>query len=81
MANSGYLTRRLCDVTQDLVVIEDDCGAIDGVTMKALVEGGEIIEALRARDPLLAKMRTQTHIISTRPKAMVENSQIMLGLL
>jgi DNA-directed RNA polymerase subunit beta' len=34
-ANSGYLTRRLCDVTQDLVVIEDDCGAIDGVTMKA----------------------------------------------
>ena len=48
-ANSGYLTRRLCDVTQDLVVIEDDCGAVDGVTMKALVEGGEIIEALRDR--------------------------------
>jgi len=48
-ANSGYLTRRLCDVTQDLVVIEDDCGAISGVTMKALVEGGEIIEALRDR--------------------------------
>jgi len=48
-ANSGYLTRRLCDVTQDLVVIEDDCGAFEGVTMKALVEGGEIIEALRDR--------------------------------
>jgi DNA-directed RNA polymerase subunit beta' len=48
-ANSGYLTRRLCDVTQDLVVIEEDCGAVDGVTMKALVEGGEIIEALRDR--------------------------------
>jgi DNA-directed RNA polymerase subunit beta' len=48
-ANSGYLTRRLCDVTQDLVVIEDDCGAVNGVTMKALVEGGEIIEALRDR--------------------------------
>jgi len=48
-ANSGYLTRRLCDVTQDLVVIEEDCGAIDGVTMRALVEGGEIIEALRDR--------------------------------
>ncbi|QWD98564.1 DNA-directed RNA polymerase subunit beta' [Polynucleobacter sp. MG-5-Ahmo-C2] len=48
-ANSGYLTRRLCDVTQDLVVIEDDCGATNGVTMKALVEGGEIIEALRDR--------------------------------
>lgn len=48
-ANSGYLTRRLCDVTQDLVVIEGDCGATTGVTMKALVEGGEIIEALRDR--------------------------------
>jgi len=48
-ANSGYLTRRLCDVTQDLVVIEDDCGATSGVTMKALVEGGEIIKALRDR--------------------------------
>ncbi|SNX28841.1 DNA-directed RNA polymerase subunit beta' [Polynucleobacter meluiroseus] len=48
-ANSGYLTRRLCDVTQDLVVIEDDCGATTGVTMKALVEGGEVIEALRDR--------------------------------
>ena len=48
-ANSGYLTRRLVDVTQDLVVIEDDCGTTQGVAMKALVEGGEVIEALRDR--------------------------------
>ncbi|MFZ9140804.1 MAG: DNA-directed RNA polymerase subunit beta', partial [Burkholderiaceae bacterium] len=48
-ANSGYLTRRLVDVTQDLVVIEDDCGTDNGITMKALVEGGEVIEALRDR--------------------------------
>ena len=48
-ANSGYLTRRLVDVTQDLVVIEDDCGTTNGVAMKALVEGGEVIEALRER--------------------------------
>ena len=48
-ANSGYLTRRLVDVTQDLVVIEDDCGTDNGVTMKALIEGGEVIEALRER--------------------------------
>ncbi|HNJ52033.1 MAG TPA: DNA-directed RNA polymerase subunit beta', partial [Accumulibacter sp.] len=48
-ANSGYLTRRLVDVTQDLVVIEEDCGTSDGVTMKALIEGGEVIEALRER--------------------------------
>ena len=48
-ANSGYLTRRLVDVTQDLVVIEDDCGTSNGTHMKALVEGGEVIEALRDR--------------------------------
>ena len=48
-ANSGYLTRRLVDVTQDLVVTEEDCNTGNGVVMKALVEGGEIIEALRER--------------------------------
>jgi DNA-directed RNA polymerase subunit beta' len=48
-ANSGYLTRRLVDVTQDLVVTEDDCKTTNGVAMKALVEGGEVIEALRER--------------------------------
>ena len=48
-ANSGYLTRRLVDVTQDLVVIEDDCGTTNGAPMKAMVEGGEVIEALRDR--------------------------------
>jgi len=48
-ANSGYLTRRLVDVTQDLVVIEDDCGTRDGFAMKALIEGGEVVEPLRER--------------------------------
>jgi DNA-directed RNA polymerase subunit beta' len=48
-ANSGYLTRRLVDVTQDLVVTEDDCGTTQGVAMKALVEGGEVVESLRER--------------------------------
>jgi DNA-directed RNA polymerase subunit beta' len=48
-ANSGYLTRRLVDVTQDLVVTEEDCNTGNGVVIKALVEGGEIIEALRER--------------------------------
>ena len=48
-ANSGYLTRRLVDVTQDLVVVEDDCGTTRGVEMRALVEGGEVIQALRDR--------------------------------
>ncbi|BBB58620.1 DNA-directed RNA polymerase subunit beta' [Undibacterium sp. KW1] len=46
-ANSGYLTRRLVDVTQDLVVVEDDCGTANGSSMKAIVEGGEVNVPLR----------------------------------
>lgn len=48
-ANSGYLTRRLVDVTQDLVVTEEDCGTTNGVFMKALVESGDVIEPLHDR--------------------------------
>ena len=48
-ANSGYLTRRLVDVTQDLVVTEEDCGTANGSLMRAIVEGGEVIESLRDR--------------------------------
>ncbi|MDT7834161.1 DNA-directed RNA polymerase subunit beta' [Aquabacterium sp. OR-4] len=48
-ANSGYLTRRLVDVTQDLVVTESDCGTENGFATRALVEGGEVIESLRDR--------------------------------
>ncbi len=48
-ANSGYLTRRLVDVTQDLVVTEEDCGTEHGFNTRALVEGGEVIESLRDR--------------------------------
>ncbi len=48
-ANSGYLTRRLVDVTQDLVVTEEDCGTSNGSLMRAIVEGGEVIESLRER--------------------------------
>ena len=48
-ANSGYLTRRLVDVCQDLVVTEHDCGTAQGVTKAALVEGGEVVVALRDR--------------------------------
>ncbi|HCU24221.1 MAG TPA: DNA-directed RNA polymerase subunit beta', partial [Deltaproteobacteria bacterium] len=48
-ANSGYLTRRLVDVAQDVVVTERDCGTLDGIWMSPLVEGGEIIEPLGDR--------------------------------
>ncbi len=48
-ANSGYLTRRLVDVTQDLVVTELDCGTVEGLVTKALVKGGEVVEPLHDR--------------------------------
>ncbi|MGI9308849.1 MAG: DNA-directed RNA polymerase subunit beta', partial [Gammaproteobacteria bacterium] len=48
-ANSGYLTRRLVDVAQDLVVTEVDCGTDDGVWVSPLVEGGDVVEPLRER--------------------------------
>ncbi|MEH6596281.1 MAG: DNA-directed RNA polymerase subunit beta' [Colwellia polaris] len=48
-ANSGYLTRRLVDVAQDLVVTEHDCGTHDGLLMTPLIEGGDVVEPLRER--------------------------------
>ena len=48
-ANSGYLTRRLVDVAQDSVIMETDCGTLDGIYVSALVEGGEIIETAGER--------------------------------
>ncbi|EBV3871552.1 DNA-directed RNA polymerase subunit beta', partial [Salmonella enterica subsp. enterica serovar Virchow] len=48
-ANSGYLTRRLVDVAQDLVVTEDDCGTHEGIMMTPVIEGGDVKEPLRDR--------------------------------
>ena len=48
-ANSGYLTRRLCDVAQDLVVTEVDCGTTNGLMVTPLVEGGDVVEGLGER--------------------------------
>ncbi len=48
-ADSGYLTRRLCDVAQDVIVTETDCGTGDGIYVEPIIESGEIIEPLRDR--------------------------------
>ncbi len=48
-ANSGYLTRRLVDVAQDLVVTEDDCGTVHGLLIEPHIEGGDVVEPLRER--------------------------------
>jgi DNA-directed RNA polymerase subunit beta' len=48
-ANSGYLTRRLVDVAQDMVVLEEDCGTENGLLMTPIIEGGDVVEPLRER--------------------------------
>lgn len=48
-ANSGYLTRRLVDVSQDVVVSEEDCGTLEGLIMMPHIEGGDVVEPLRER--------------------------------
>ena len=48
-ANSGYLTRRLVDVAQDAIITEEDCGTTEGITARALVEGGDVVTPLADR--------------------------------
>ena len=48
-ANSGYLTRRLVDVAQDLVIREEDCGTNEGLELRTIVEGGEVVQPLKDR--------------------------------
>ncbi len=74
-ANSGYLTRRLVDVTQDLAVIENDCNTENGVAMKALVEGGEVIEALNER--ILGRVAA-TDIINPESQAIAYTAGTLL---
>ncbi|RMH33050.1 MAG: DNA-directed RNA polymerase subunit beta' [Nitrospirae bacterium] len=84
-ANSGYLTRRLVDIAQDVIVSEDDCQTTDGIDVSALVEGGEIIQTLEerllgrlaaedVRDPLTQELivRVNEELDEQRVKAVVE---------
>jgi DNA-directed RNA polymerase subunit beta' len=48
-ANSGYLTRRLVDVAQDCIIVEDDCGTERGITVRAVMDGGEVVSSLAER--------------------------------
>ncbi len=79
-ANSGYLTRRLVDVTQDLVVTEEDCGTSNGTLMRAIVEGGEVIESLR--DRILGRtaaeevLHPETRAVMAQPGQMLDEDLI-----
>ena len=74
-ANSGYLTRRLVDVTQDLVVNHQDCGTTNGTVMRAIVEGGEVIESLR--DRILGRTTAEEVIHPETRAVMVPAGQMM----
>jgi DNA-directed RNA polymerase subunit beta' len=84
-ANSGYLTRRLVDISQDVIISEEDCGTADGIVVTALIEGGEIIQPLEdrilgrlasedIRDPLTGEMivKANEEIDEERAKSVVE---------
>src|SRR5512143_970395 len=79
-ANSGYLTRRLVDVAQDVIITEDDCGTLDGISVTALVEGGEIIEPLDER--ILGRVSSEDIMDPvTGEKLVPQNSEITEDLL
>jgi DNA-directed RNA polymerase subunit beta' len=84
-ANSGYLTRRLVDISQDVIVSEADCGTTDGIMVTALVEGGEVIQPIEERilgrlaaedirDPLTGEIivKANEEIDEERSKSIVE---------
>src|SRR5690606_9393648 len=67
-ANSGYLTRRLVDVAQDMVIREHDCGTTDGLEMGPLIEGGEVIEPIGER--ILGRVATED-VIDPRDRSVI----------
>src|SRR6266853_1464949 len=74
-ANSGYLTRRLVDVTQDLVVTEVDCGTSNGLAMSPLVEGGDVVEALGER--VLGRVMAEDIVRPGGKDVLIENGMLL----
>ncbi|MGH9322134.1 MAG: DNA-directed RNA polymerase subunit beta' [Vicinamibacteria bacterium] len=72
-ADSGYLTRRLVDVAQDVIISEDDCGTVSGIYVGAIVEAGEVIEALR--DRIVGRVTLETIKDSFTGETIVSPSQ------
>ena len=75
-ANSGYLTRRLVDVAQDCIVTEDDCGTENGFVMRAVIEGGDIIEPLAER---ILGRTTASEIINTKDNSIILDKGIIIS--
>ena len=74
-ANSGYLTRRLVDVSQDLVVVENDCGTEDGFYMQALIEGGDVVVGLAER--ILGRVSAETIYLPGTDEVLVHANTVL----
>ncbi|CZR21046.1 DNA-directed RNA polymerase subunit beta' [Legionella pneumophila] len=74
-ANSGYLTRRLVDVAQDVVITEDDCGTDTGILMQPLIEGGDIVEPLHER--VLGRVVASDVYIPTQTEPVVKAGTLL----
>ena len=75
-ANSGYLTRRLVDVAQDCIVTEEDCGTENGFIMRAVIEGGDIIEPLAER---ILGRTTASDILDARDNSVILNKGVIIS--
>ncbi len=74
-ANSGYLTRRLVDVAQDVVITEIDCGTREGLIMTPHIEGGDVVEALRER--VLGRVVIDDLLIPTTNEVLLEGGTLL----
>ena len=74
-ADSGYLTRRLVDVSQDVIIREDDCGTTDGITVYAIKEGNEMIEPLS--DRLIGRYPAQDIVHPETGELLVSKDKMM----
>lgn len=77
-ANSGYLTRRLVDVAQDLVVIEDDCNTENGILMMPVIEGGEVKEPLR--DRVLGRVTSEDILTKNNSEILIKRNTLLQEL-
>ena len=74
-ANSGYLTRRLVDVAQDLVVTEIDCGTVNGLSITPIVEGGDVVEGLGER--VLGRVVSEDVVVASSGEVLVKTGVLI----
>jgi len=74
-AESGYLTRRLVDVSQDVIVVEDDCGSLRGMYVKALVDNGKVIIPLK--DRIIGRYASRDIVVGKKKRVIVSRNELI----